>query len=159
MKAFGMNIHIFDPTVSEEVAVADGVVRHTNVLDVARNSDFISIHVPAIKGSTVGMVNDEFIEAMREGAVLLNLSRGTIVNDEALIRGLETKNIWAGLDVFNGEPEKGTEFVSALAQHPRVVGTPHIGASTDQASLAVGELVVEIVKHYMETNTYMCKVN
>ncbi|KAL0236643.1 hypothetical protein PCE1_000041 [Barthelona sp. PCE] len=160
MLAFGMNIHVFDPFCPQEVADEMGVTLHPSPIDVVANSDWISVHVPAIPGKTEGMVNDEFIAAMRDGAVVLNMSRGSIVNDEALLKGLNEKNIYACLDVFNGEPAaKVAEFESPLASHPRVYGTHHIGASTGQATLAVGERVVEIAHAFLENGATPYRVN
>ena len=114
--------------------------------ELAGRADVVSFHVP-LNGSTRGMVDAGFLAAMRPGAVLLNTSRGEIVADEAtLIEAIESKDLRVGLDVFHDEPPAGEGvFASALASHPNVYGTHHIGASTDQAQEAVAEGVLEVL--------------
>jgi D-3-phosphoglycerate dehydrogenase / 2-oxoglutarate reductase len=97
------------------------------------------------------MVNKDFLSHMKPDAVLLNTSRGTVVNEEHLLAHLEAnKNFWFGTDVFNGEPAgtKEVAFTHPLAQHPRVYGSHHIGASTKQSEAAIGEEAVRIIKKY-----------
>ena len=88
---------------------------------------------------------------MKKDAVLINTSRGTIVNEEHLLAHLEAnKNFWFGTDVFNGEPAgtKEVAFTHPIAQHPRVYGSHHIGASTKQSEAAIGDEAVRIIKKY-----------
>ena len=96
------------------------------------------------------MVNAEFLEEMKENAVLINTSRGDLVDEEALLAKLEScPNFWCGLDVFKGEPAaKATEWKHPLASHPRVYGTHHCGASTNQAESAIGEEATRIIKKF-----------
>jgi D-3-phosphoglycerate dehydrogenase / 2-oxoglutarate reductase len=97
------------------------------------------------------MVNKDFLSHMKPDAILLNTSRGTVVNEEHLLAHLEAnKNFWFGTDVFNGEPAgtKEVSFTHPLAQHPRVYGSHHIGASTKQSEAAIGEEAVRIIKKY-----------
>ena len=97
------------------------------------------------------MVNKDFLSHMKPDAVLLNTSRGTVVNEEHLLAHLEAnKNFWFGTDVFNGEPAgtKEVAFTHPIAQHPRVYGSHHIGASTKQSEAAIGEEAVRIIKKY-----------
>ena len=81
--------------------------------------------------------------------MLVTTSRGDIIDEPALIAAMGEKGIRAGLDVFNNEPTAGKcSFASALAGHPNVCGTHHIGASTEQAQAAVAEGVIEIVNAF-----------
>ena len=111
-------------------------------------SDVVSVHIPS-SGDVV--VDEEFLAEMRDGAILINTSRGEIVDEQALIAALDTRGMRAGLDVFRDEPaaHRG-EFSSKLAQHPSVYGTHHIGASTAQAQRAVASEVVAIVSDFDE---------
>ena len=94
---------------------------------------------------------------MKEGAILLNTSRGDVVDEAALLDALETRALRAGLDVYPDEPGSGsTEWSSKLAQHPHVVGTHHIGASTAQAQKAVAEGVVEIIDAFVRGEIVNC---
>ncbi len=111
-------------------------------------ADIISFHVPAAPG-TPGMIGRELLEHVRPGSVIINTSRGEILDEAALLEVIDEKNLRVGVDVYLNEP--GTDertFDSAFARHPRVYGTHHIGASTDQAQRAVAEEVVAIIQSF-----------
>jgi len=77
------------------------------------------------------MINKDFLNHLKENAVLINTARGNLVVDEDLLAKLEAcPNFWYGTDVYNNEPAGKGDFESAIAKHPRVYGTHHIGAST-----------------------------
>ncbi len=117
--------------------------------ELLANSDIVSLHVPS-NDKTKGMVNREFLSHLKDGAMLINTSRGNIIDDDALLEAIEQKNLRVGLDVYNNEPAKATaEFSNALTQHPNVYGTHHIGASTNQAQNAIAAEVVEILDNYV----------
>ncbi len=125
-----------------------GVQTVNSLEQLVRNSDIVSVHVPAAPG-TKNLVDEEFLGWMREGAVLLNTSRGDVVDEQALLNALDSKGLRAGLDVYANEPGASSgEFDSELARHPNVYGTHHIGASTDQAQDAVADGVIEIIKAF-----------
>ena len=118
--------------------------------------DAVSLHLPS-GPATAGLVDRGFLELMKPGAVLLNTSRGELVDEDALLEALDGKALRAGLDVFTGEPGTGAaEWTSRLAQHPRVVGTHHIGASTQQAQDAIADGVVEIIDAFVRGETPHC---
>jgi D-3-phosphoglycerate dehydrogenase len=124
--------------------------------DLLSTSRIVSVHVPA-GPDTVGLVDDTFLAHMRDGAILLNTSRGEVVDEAALLRALDSKGLRAGLDVWADEPTTGSgTWSSALAQHPNVVGTHHIGASTEQAQRAIAAGVVEIVDAFAEGEARNC---
>jgi D-3-phosphoglycerate dehydrogenase len=79
------------------------------------------------------MVNQDFLSKMKDNAVLINTSRGDVVDEDALLAKLEScPDFWCGLDVFKGEPSaKACDWAHPLAKHPRVYGTHHCGASTN----------------------------
>ena len=119
-------------------------------------SDIVSLHVPA-SPDTKHLVDADFLDAMRPGAILLNTSRGDVVDEAALLAALDAGRVRAGLDVYADEPGSGTaEWDSPLAQHPQVVGTHHIGASTEQAQAAVAAGVVEIVDAFAAGEARNC---
>ena len=94
---------------------------------------------------------------MRAGSILLNTSRGELVDEDALLKALDDRDLRAGLDVFADEPGAGAaDWSSPLAQHPRVVGTHHIGASTQQAQDAIASGVVEILDAFVQGETPNC---
>ena len=118
--------------------------------------DAVSLHLPS-GPATVGLVDRSFLELMKPGAVLLNTSRGELVDEDALLEALDGGTLRAGLDVYADEPGSGVaEWSSRLAQHPRVVGTHHIGASTQQAQDAIADGVVEIIDAFVRGETPNC---
>lgn len=119
-------------------------------------SDIVSLHVPG-DPSTAGMVNAAFLAAMKPDAVLINTSRGDVVDEAALIAALDTTDLRAGLDVFCDEPDNSTGRIdSALARHTKVTGTHHIGASTGQAQSAVAEGTAELIEAYRDGTLIDC---
>jgi D-3-phosphoglycerate dehydrogenase len=125
--------------------IADlGIRLVPDLVTLASEVDVLSLHVP-LKPETTGMVGPEVLDALAPG-ILLNTSRADVVDTEALLVRLDAGDLSAGLDVYPDEPAAGTaEWHSPLAAHPRVVGTHHVGASTEQAQQAVVDGVVEIV--------------
>jgi D-3-phosphoglycerate dehydrogenase len=158
-KAFGMNVVAFSRWMTPEIAAALGIGRASSPEDVAAQSDFVSVHV-SLTSETRGLLGDKFFGAMRQGAVFINTSRAEVVDQEALLRATEAKGIRAGLDVFAGEPAGGEgTYDGPLKEHPNVVCTHHIGASTDQAQEAVALEVVRIVKEFKQTGSVPNVVN
>ncbi len=119
-------------------------------------SDIISIHVPG-GASTENLVDERFLDLMKPGAILINTSRGEVVDEEALISAMDDKGIRAGLDVYRDEPATSTgEFASVLAAHPNVVGTHHIGASTQQAQDATSAGTIDVIEAYRTGDPMNC---
>jgi len=159
-RAFGLTVStVRKPDRSPQVQAAIrtiGIRLVESQEELLRTSDIVSIHVPKAAG-TIGMVDRSFLSSMVDGAVLLNTARGDVVDGDALLEALDQGRIRAGLDVWPGEPSGGSgSFESALARHPRVVGTHHIGASTDQAQRSVSEGVVEVIEAYVAGSPAEC---
>ncbi len=150
--AFGLQIIMQDkPNRSEQIQQKMQALQIQTVAtldELAAASDIVTVHVPALP-ATEGLIGEHFLAQMKAGAVLLNTSRGDVIDEPALIAMMEQKGLRAGLDVYAGEPgaAQGT-FKSALAQHPNVYGTHHIGASTEQAQDAVAAGVLEIISAF-----------
>jgi len=157
--AFGMSLRAVRKDrdeAAEERIKALGIELVDSLEELAGTSDVISIHVPS-SPETESMFDARVLGAMNHGAILLNTSRGNVVDEAALLDALETRELRAGLDVYPGEPGSGsTSWTSPLAQHPRVVGTHHIGASTAQAQKAVADGVVEIIEAYVRGEIINC---
>ena len=118
--------------------------------------DIVSLHLPS-NPDTVGMVDEAFLGLMKRGSILLNTSRGELVDEGALLKALDGNDLRAGLDVYADEPGAGrAEWRSPLAAHPRVVGTHHIGASTRQAQDAIAAGVVEIIDAFVQGEARNC---
>jgi D-3-phosphoglycerate dehydrogenase / 2-oxoglutarate reductase len=111
--------------------------------------DILSLHIPA-GADTKGIVDAETLGAMKPGSVLINTSRADVVDADALLAALDADHIRAGLDVFPDEPATGqAEWSSPIASHRNVVGTHHVGASTEEAQLAVADGVVDVVAAFV----------
>lgn len=120
------------------------------------SSDVVSVHVPK-SADTTGMVDETFLAQMPDGAILLNTSRGDVVDEKALLAELDRGRLRAGLDVWDREPAAAQgQFESALARHPAVVGTHHIGASTEQAQRSVAEGTLEVIEAFMAGSPVNC---
>lgn len=111
--------------------------------EMLAKSDFISLHVPSIGKALLGKA--EF-EKMKSGAIVINCSRGGIIDEEALLSALDSGKVAAaGLDVFDNEPTP----LKSLLDHPKVSVSPHIGASTLEAQRNIGlELADQIIAHF-----------
>ncbi len=119
-------------------------------------ADIVSLHLPA-NAETCGLVDAEFLAKMPDGAILLNTSRGEIVDEDALLRALDERGMRAGLDVFRGEPTGADpDWRSPLASHPSVTGTHHIGASTVQASEDIADGIVEVLEAFSTGEVLNC---
>lgn len=128
--------------------------------DVLRNADIVTLHVPAIE-ATKHLINEKTLGLMKKSAVLINTTRGSVVDQKALTAALKNGTIaGACLDVFEDEPGANDTAISAeILNLPNFQGTHHVGASTEQAQLAVAEMTVDIVKHFKDTGEAMNCVN
>ena len=98
---------------------------------------------------TKGMVDEAFTAKMKDGAMLINTSRGELLDDAAVLKAIDSKGIRVGLDVYNNEPgADDSSFSSDIATHPGVCSTHHIGASTTQAQVAVSDGVLDVIAAY-----------
>jgi len=140
----------------EARAVDLGIIMRGSLPELISTSDIVSLHVPS-SPETRHLVDETFLSHMRPGSILLNTSRGEVIDEAALLQALDTGAVRAGLDVYEDEPGTSTaEWRSALAQHPNVTGTHHIGASTRQAQLAIADGVVEIVDAFVAGEARNC---
>ena len=143
--ALDMNVLAADPFVSEEYARRLDV--HLVPLEtLIREADFISVHVP-LTPATRGLIGERELAAAKPGVRLINCARGGIVDERALLSALESRRVaGAALDVFTQEPPTG----NPLLAHPRVVVTPHLGASTEEAqvgaAIEVAEQVIAVLR-------------
>ena len=137
-QALGMNVLAYDIYKVPELEC--GTMRYVETDELLAKSDFISLHVPSLPGQP--FVNAESIARMKDGVIIINTSRGTNVDEAALLAALDSGKVYgAGLDVFAEEPAKN----AALFTHPRVSSTPHVGASTKEAQKRIGAEIVDII--------------
>jgi D-3-phosphoglycerate dehydrogenase / 2-oxoglutarate reductase len=157
--AFGIQVQSLAKARPEEaVARAEnlGIGMCDSLQELVSSSDIVTLHLPSNDG-TRNFVDDGFLGLMKKGAILLNTSRGDVVDERALLKALDSGTVRAGLDVFADEPSSGSgSWDSPLGRHPNVVGTHHIGASTDQAQRAIAAGVTEIVDAFMAGEPRHC---
>ena len=139
--SFGANVIGCDPNVHQ-----NDYAKVVPFDEVIKNSDVISIHVP-LTPTTKNLINKDLIAKMKDGVFLVNTSRGDLVNHDDLVEALKTGKIQcAGLDVHVQEP-----YAGVLTEMDNVVLTPHIGASTEEAQLKIGDEVCNLVRKHFET--------
>lgn len=158
-KAFGMPVVAWSRSLDDEAARQLGVERAGSIHALAVASDAVTVHV-ALSKETQGLLDAAFFGAMKPGALFVNTSRGEIVDEGALAAAVREKGLRAGLDVFEKEPAGGTgAFEDPVVKVPGVVGTHHVGASTEQAQNAIAAETVRIVKTYRSSGTVPNAVN
>ncbi|MGY3480667.1 MULTISPECIES: phosphoglycerate dehydrogenase [Staphylococcus] len=145
-QSFGMNILAFDPYLSEDKAKELNVIRAT-VDEIAEQADFVTVHTP-LTPKTRGIVDKAFFEKAKPTLQIINVARGGIIDEDALVEALDTNQIQgAAIDVFESEP--ATE--SPLVAHDKIIVTPHLGASTVEAqekvAVSVANEIIDIFEH------------
>jgi len=156
-EAMGMQVKFYD--IEDKLVI--GNARPTRSLDeVLETSDVVSLHVPETP-STKNMITAAKIKKMKEGSFLINASRGTVVEIDALADALKSGHIaGAAVDVFPKEPAGPEEkFKSALQGLPNVILTPHVGGSTEEAQENIGSEVAEKLVKYSDNGSTIGAVN
>jgi D-3-phosphoglycerate dehydrogenase len=154
----GMRLLASDPYASPETA------RKLNAELVAleellAQADFVTIHT-ALTGGTRGLIGSAELALMKPTARIINCARGGIVDEEALLAALESGTLaGAALDVYSKEPPGDSAALRALIEHPHVVATPHLGASTEEAQISVAVDVVEQVEEILRGGAARAAVN
>ncbi len=153
-RAFEMEVLAYDPFLQAEVARRLDV-EPVALGDLLARSDFITFHTP-LTDQTRNMLDESRIALMKDGAAVINVGRGGVVDAEALLAALESgKLAGAGLDVFPEEPP--TDY--RLAAHPRVVATPHIGAQTTEAQERIATETARMVLAALRGSLAVSAVN
>ena len=148
--AMGMDVYPVDPNIDE--TTLDIQIGRSNPVTITLSSvemdralsaaDYISLHVPKLPGGPLIGANE--LQMMKNSAIIVNASRGGIIDEDALIEALDNGSIaGAGLDVFTGEPTPRIDIL----HHPRISMSPHIGGSTEEAQEKIGiELAEQVIK-------------
>lgn len=149
-RAFGMDVIAWSRNLTEEKAVEHGCGFCGSLINLAKLSDVVSISVGGTE-DTDDLVNEKFLAALKPGAILVNTSRGGVIDQAALATAVRTRGLRAGLDVWAQEPEghEGT-FTDPIVREHGVIGTHHVGALTEQAQRAVADEVVRVVRAWAE---------
>jgi D-3-phosphoglycerate dehydrogenase len=154
-EALGMRV------VFHDVAhvLARGNARPVSFRELLETADVITLHVDG-KLQNQDLFGEHEFGAMKDGACLINLSRGFVVDHEALARHLKSGKLGgAAVDVFPSEPETGGAFSSALRGLPNVILTPHIGGSTEEAQQNIGQFVSARMIDYFASGNSLLSVN
>ncbi|KAM6533110.1 hypothetical protein FALCPG4_006130 [Fusarium falciforme] len=155
-KGLGMTVVAVDPYASADMARQAGVKLVSGLQELLPIVDFLTIHTPLL-ATTLDMIGEEELKKMKKTARVLNVARGGVYNEAALIKGLDEGWIaGAGIDVWSTEPLASDSIAAQLSKHPKVVATPHLGASTIEAqenvSMDVCTQVLEILRGGLPTS-------
>jgi D-3-phosphoglycerate dehydrogenase len=154
-EAMGMRVVFYDTSH----VLARGNARPVSFRELLEISDVVTLHVDG-KKENQDLFGDQEFRAMKDGACFLNLSRGFVVDHEALAAHLKTGKLsGAAIDVFPKEPESGAGFESALRALPNVILTPHVGGSTEEAQANIGSFVSAKLLDYLRTGDSLLSVN
>jgi D-3-phosphoglycerate dehydrogenase len=147
----GMHVIGFDPEITVDAAwrLPSQVKKAASVDDLVKHADFISLHTPLVP-ATKDLINAERVKLMKKGCVLLNFARDGIVNEEAVLAGLNENRMHAYVCDFPS---------NLLRQHPRFAALPHLGASTEEAEENCAIMVAEQVADYLENGNILNSVN
>ena len=153
-KSLGMIIHYHNRSkLSEDKE--DGATYHDNLKDLLSVSDVLSVCCPASK-ETVDMINKDTIEYLPKGAIVTNVARGDIIEDEALIDALERRKVYAvGLDVYKNEPNLNPGYL----KHKSAFILPHLGSATKETRTAMANLAIDNMDEFFRTGNCINKVN
>lgn len=140
-QAFGMKVIAYDKYVENS-----DYATIVSLEEMLAQADFISIHTP-LTDETKGMVNADLIGTMKDGVIIINSGRGKVINEEDMVAALTSGKVRAyGTDVWESDPPPET---CALLKAPNVFMTPHIGASSKENLLRIGDIIVErLEEHY-----------
>ena len=153
-KSLGMIIHYHNRSKLNEEK-ADGAIYHDNIKSLFSVSDVLSICCPATK-ETENMINKETVEYFPQGAVITNVARGDIVDDEALIDALNRRKIYAvGLDVYKNEPNLNPGYLKIKSAFV----LPHLGSATKDTRIAMANLAIDNIDEFFKTGNCKNKVN
>ncbi|KAL7742007.1 hypothetical protein ACLKA6_018262 [Drosophila palustris] len=147
MKTWGMRVIGYDPITTEAEAKAAGIEK-MSLEEIWPLADYITVHTPLIP-ATRNLICAETLEKCKQGVKVVNVARGGIIDERAVLDALNSgKCAGAAFDVFPEEPPK-SEVTKALINHPKVVATPHLGASTSEAQVRVA---VEVAEQFIALN-------
>ena len=147
----GMNVVGFDPEITVDAAwrLPSQVKKAASIDDLVKRCDFISLHVPLLP-ATKDLINNDRVKLMKKGCILLNFARDGIVNEKAILDGLNDGKLHAYVCDFPS---------NLLRHHPRFVALPHLGASTEEAEENCAIMVADQVRDYLENGNILNSVN
>ncbi len=148
-RAFGMHILVHDVFIDDDLLKSLGASRATSLDVLLRSSDIVTLHVPLLP-ETKHLINSRTLSLMRQGAYLINTSRGEVINTRDLLEALKSGHLsGAALDVYENEPPK-EPWERELISLPNIITTPHIGAQTHEAqvlgAITIAENIINAFK-------------
>ncbi len=150
-RGFGMEIAAWSRSLTPDAAARAGYHYCATPLEVAQQADVVSISV-ASTPETRHLVDAKFIAALHDDAILINTSRGAVIDEAALLTAVQSRGLRVGLDVYENQPgPSDTTYDGAIGQQPTVYGTHHNGASTQQAQDAIAAETVRIIATYSDS--------
>jgi len=150
----GMKVLGYDPILAPDAA-AKLQIELVSLPELYRRADFITVHTP-LTPETRGLLNDTTLAQCKKGVRIINCARGGIVDEGSLLRALESGQVGgAALDVFEKEPPAG----NPLLAHPKVIATPHLGASTEEAQEKVAVQIAHQLADALHERAYAGVVN
>ena len=153
-KSLGMIIHYHNRSKLSSEKAQDAIY-HDNLKSLMSVSDVLSVCCPASK-ETINLINKETLEYLPKGAVVTNVARGDIVDDEALIDALNRRKVYAvGLDVYKGEPNLNPGYL----KHKSAFILPHLGSATKETRTAMANLAIDNLEEFFKTGNCKNKVN
>jgi len=157
-KGLGMNVIVWSRSLTPDKADKLNLVYCESIAEVAANADIVSVHL-AMTPDTKQILNNQFFNKMKDGAIFVNTSRGEIVDTAALCKAIDEKALRVGLDVFENEPGSGIAKFDQTDLADLITCTPHIAASTNQASEAIADEVFRVVDSLFNTGKPINAVN
>jgi len=156
--SFSMKVIVYDPFVPQDYIAQMGA-RKVELEEGLQEADIISIHVPLTE-QTRNLINKETISKMKDGVIIINCARGGIIDEEALIEALKSRKVYAAaLDVYSTEPLPPDSPLLKCAEETRLIITPHLGASTEEAQEKVAYEIAHVVIDYFEKGILRNTVN
>lgn len=157
--AFEMEVIAWSRSLTPEKAEILGIGYCATMEELAKKADAVTLHL-AVTPDTEHIIGENFLSKMKDNAMLINTSRGKIIDTRALTEAIDKRGLRVALDVYENEPGAGEKSFPLTDLAFRLyAGTHHIGASTNQASEAIASEVVKIVEHFKETGTPFNCVN
>ncbi len=155
-EAMGMRVYYYD--VDDKLALGNAV-KCNSLEDLLNVSDVVTLHIDDNKANK-NFIGEREIKQMKKGAMLINLSRGFVVDIDALADGLKSGHVGgAAVDVYPDEPRSNGEFQTKLQGFPNVILTPHVGGSTEEAQRDIADFVPNKIMDYINSGNTVDAVN
>jgi glyoxylate reductase len=129
-------------------SLEEGAIYHKDIKELFKNSEFLSINCPGSK-DTENLINEETIQYFPDGAVIANAARGEVIDDEAMIKSMQSGKIFAlGLDVYRGEPKINKKYLELN----NLFLLPHLGSATTRTRIAMGDRAIDNLEAFLNKN-------